>query len=716
MVTPNADTPYSFLCMDLRTEPLVLGVPEIEDGRYYSIQLVDLHNFSFDYIGSRATGNHAGRYLIAGPKWTGEAPANINEVIRCETEFAIAIYRTQMRGSTDLENVKNIQAQYTVQTLSDAFGQPSPAPAAMLEFPQPESTTEPKLAFFSTLNFLLPFCPPHSTETQLVPRLERIGVTATAPFDATRLSPEIQEAVKRGMEEGDAAITAAVSTMKVAEVIGTRDDLSNDYIKRAVAAKLGRYTNSKEEALYPLYLTDAEGKPLDASKNQYVLKLGQRDLPPVNAFWSITVYDGASQLLVENPIHRYRISSTTIPNLKKDPDGGLTLHIQHDSPAEEQAANWLPAPEGPFYMVMRLYWPKPQAYDGTWTPPLIWRADSTPVATIPKPAGAEAAEEVKPTVLVDEPKPEMERPTVWGEPTEVQVSIYVIDVDDVKSADQSFAASVYFQARWKNSFLRHKGPGPMHRGLTEVWNPRLTIIGQQMAWKSFPESVEIQPDGTVTYRQKLWGRFSQPLDLRDFPTDQQELSVHIVAAGLMEEDVKIVPLVKENGRSSGIARRFSLPDFDVVSWNANPKPYYPVEGESGISGYEMRMTVSRQITYYVLKVIIPLCLIVIMSWLPRWLDPEQTGANIGISTSSFLTLVAYLFAITVVLPRVSYVTRLDRFILLSTLTVFAGLLQTVANTVMLRCKKGELVDRTDRWSRVIYPLLLALVLAISFLL
>ena len=366
-------------------------------------------------------------------------------------------------------------------------------------------------------------------------------------------------------------------------------------------------------------------------------------------------------------------------------------------------------------MVMRLYWPKPEAYDGTWTPPLVWKADSAPTATVQKPAGAEAAEEVKPSVLVDEPKPEMERPTVWGEPTEVQVAIYVIDVDEVNSADQSFAASVYYEARWKNPLLRHKGPGPMHRNISDVWSPRLTIIGQQMAWRSFPDSVDIQPDGTVISRQKVWGRFSQPLMLRDFPFDQQTLSIQLVAAGLSEEHVKMVPLVNEAGRSSSIASKFSLPDFDVESWEAMSSPYHPDEGDVGVAGYEMKINIHRQATYYILKVIIPLCLIVIMSWLPRWIDPEQIGTNIGVSTSAFLTLVAYLFAITVLLPRVSYITRIDRFILLSTLMVFAGLIQTVFNTVLIRGKRLQRAERIDRWSRFVYPILLALVLGYSFL-
>jgi hypothetical protein len=178
--------------------------------------------------------------------------------------------------------------------------------------------------------------------------------------------------------------------------------------------------------------------------------------------------------------------------------------------------------------------------------------------------------------------------------------------------------------------------------------------------------------------------------------------------------VTIVSPEREYGRKTGLAKKFSLPDFDVVSWEAHAQPYYPVEGQPGTAGYEMKIRVKRQVEYYVMKVIIPLCLIVIMSWLPRWIAPDQTGTNIGIATSAFLTLVAYLFAITVMLPRVSYVTRMDRFILLATVTVFAGLIQTVANTVLVRRDNKRLVERMDWWSRIIYPVLLVLVLGVSF--
>ncbi len=328
VVTPNADTPYSFLWMDLRSEPVVLGVPAIEKGRYYSIQLTDLFKFNFDYIGSRVTGNGAGQYLIAGPNWTGETPTGISKVIRCETEFALAIYRTQLLGPDDLENVKDIQKQYTAKTLSEFAGEPKPAPATETEFPLPLSDAGPDLAFFSTLNFILQFCPPPASEQELITRLARIGVIAGKPFDVDAISPEIQEALTNGMAEGEAAITAAAAKLKVAEVIGTREYLGSEYLmKRAVAAKLGRYTNSKEEALYPLYLSDAEGKPLDGSAANYVLKIGPEELPPVNAFWSITVYDSQSNTLVPNPISRYRISSSMIDSLNRDAERRSdTLH------------------------------------------------------------------------------------------------------------------------------------------------------------------------------------------------------------------------------------------------------------------------------------------------------------------------------------------------------------------------------------------------------
>jgi len=292
--------------------------------------------------------------------------------------------------------------------------------------------------------------------------------------------------------------------------------------------------------------------------------------------------------------------------------------------------------------------------------------------------------------------------------------VYVIDVDEIDSANQTFSASVYVEARWNIPALRHKGPGPLYRSLGGVWNLRLTIVNLQQQWAAFPEAVEISPDGEVTYRQKVWGRFSQPLDLQNFPFDRQFLDIRLAAVGLNENDVKIVPLNLEHGRGSGIGQQFSVPDFSVVSWKAEPSPYIAFKGAPGVAGYLFQIEMARSPIYYLVKIIVPLCLIVMMSWAPYWIDPEQISANLGISATSFLTLVAYLFAIAVLLPRVSYITRMDRFILLSTVVVFLSLVQTVASAAFVKKGKVGSVTRIDLGSRAVYPILLLIILFVSF--
>jgi hypothetical protein len=308
----------------------------------------------------------------------------------------------------------------------------------------------------------------------------------------------------------------------------------------------------------------------------------------------------------------------------------------------------------------------------------------------------------------------LERPTAWGEPTDVGVGIYLIDVDTVDSANQNFSASVYYEVRWKADILKHQGPGPKIVPITSVWTPRLTIVNQQQAWNAFPSAVEIYPDGEVVYRQKTWGWFSQSLDLRDFPLDQQTLSIHLVAAGLLQTDVTLTPLLGASGRGSGIAETFSLPDFKVTSWTAESRAYFPFKGEAGTAGFIMEVKVVRQPDFYIWKIIVPLCLIVAMSWVPRWMDPKEVGTNLAISTTSFLTLVAYLFATTSLLPKVVYFTRIDGFILLSTFMVFFGLAHTVGTSWSMSRGSGVTAVRVNIWSRALYPLALVGVLALSF--
>src|SRR5258707_10335891 len=205
--TPNSDTPYSFVGMDLRAEPIVLTVPPIEKKRYYSIQLIDAYTFNFDYIGSRATGNEGGSYVVAGPNWKGETPKGVKKVFRAETEFAFGVYRTQLFNPGDLDNVKKVQAAYKAQTLSAFLGTAAPPAAPAIEFIKPLTPAEEKTSpeFFNILNFVLGYCPTDPSEVELMARFVKIGVGAGKTFDASKLSPEMKKAIEESVGDAWAA-------------------------------------------------------------------------------------------------------------------------------------------------------------------------------------------------------------------------------------------------------------------------------------------------------------------------------------------------------------------------------------------------------------------------------------------------------------------------------------------------------------------------------
>ncbi|WP_395396448.1 DUF1254 domain-containing protein (plasmid) [Novosphingobium sp. BL-8A] len=378
----NTDVPFSFVGADLRTDPLVITVPEVEKDRYYSVQFVDMYTYILGYIGTRATGNSAGRFLLAGPNWKGETPLGVKHVLHSETEFAFFQFRTQLKGPADLENVKRVQDGYKVQPLSAYLGQPAPKPAPSVAFPQPltPEAERTSLEFFTLLNFLLQFAPAHPSETDLRARFGRIGVGTYKPLDVASLAPEMKEALLAGMADAWADYEQAKKTLvdtgklTTGDVFGTREYLKNNYFYRMMGAALGIYGNPKEESIYPSYFVDRDGKPLDGN-NRYTLRFAPGQLPPVGAFWSVTMYELPSILLVRNPINRYSINSTRLPELKKDADGGLTLYLQNEPPGKDKEANWLPAPKGPFEATMRLYLPKPEALDGRWKAPPLEKAN-----------------------------------------------------------------------------------------------------------------------------------------------------------------------------------------------------------------------------------------------------------------------------------------------------------------------------------------------------
>ncbi|HMP74458.1 MAG TPA: DUF1254 domain-containing protein [Kiritimatiellia bacterium] len=375
--TPNSDTPYSWIGFDFRAEPIVFTVPPIENGRYWSLQLIDLYTHNFDYLGSRASGNEGGSYMIAGPDWNGETPPGVTKVIRCETSIAIGLMRTQLINPDDLENVKAIQQQYRFQPLSAFLGQTAPAAAPEIAFPEPltPETQKTSLEFFSLLNFYLQFCPPHASEKDLMTRFAKLGIGAGQSFDPEKLTPEIKQAIEQGMADAWADFAGVVQDVNAGkttsgDLLGTREILKNNYLYRMAGAVLGIYGNSKEEAMYPAYYVDASGNPLDGG-NRYTLCFAPGQLPPANSFWSLTMYEQPASLLVANPINRYLLNSPMLPQFIKDDDGGITFFIQNESPGPEKEANWLPAPQGPFSLIMRLYWPKAEALEGKWTPPPV---------------------------------------------------------------------------------------------------------------------------------------------------------------------------------------------------------------------------------------------------------------------------------------------------------------------------------------------------------
>jgi hypothetical protein len=318
--TPNADTPYSYVGADLRAEPLVFTVPEVEQGRYYALQFIDMYTFNFAYVGSRATGNGAGSYLLAGPQWTGEKPDGIASVIRCETDFAFVLYRTQLFEPADIENVKKVQAGYRVQTLSQFLGQPAPVAPPAVDFMQPLTAEQGRtsLAFFNVLNFILQFCPTHPSEEALLARFAQIGVGAGKSFDASTSAPEMRKAIEDGMADAWAVFKEFKATQldtgkrTSAESFGTRAFLHGSYLDRFSAAVLGIYGNSKEEAIYPVYFIDADKHKLDGA-NRYTLRFASSQLPPVKAFWSLTLYELPASLLFANPLNRYLINAPMLP-------------------------------------------------------------------------------------------------------------------------------------------------------------------------------------------------------------------------------------------------------------------------------------------------------------------------------------------------------------------------------------------------------------------
>lgn len=391
IVTPNSDTPYCMFWMDLRAEPMVLTVPELSPERFYHFQLVDLYTHNYAYVGTLSTGNNSGRYLIAGPDWEGEMPEGITAVLSSETSLIFNITRTQLFGNDDLERVREIQESYELQPLSAFLGTEVPVTPVLPNLTEWVEGSQFDERFFEYFDAMLTILEqPGDGEAKLWEQLARLGIGSEDSFDFSALPEDIQEALRTGVQDGVSDIEkmlaeAASDPLGSSKVFGTREFLTrsaqenygheNSFLIRATAAYIGVFGNSAAEAIYPSYMSDSNGQPFDASKNSYKLVFPAGQLPPVNAFWSLSMYDGPTQLFIDNSLDRYLLNSGMLDDFKLEEDGSLVLHVAKESPGAGLEANWLPAPDGPFYMVLRLYGPQPEALAGEWTPPELQKIE-----------------------------------------------------------------------------------------------------------------------------------------------------------------------------------------------------------------------------------------------------------------------------------------------------------------------------------------------------
>ena len=321
--------------------------------------------------------------MVVAPDWKGATPPGIKKVFRSTTQFAVVWFRTQLFNPGDMPNVIKVQSGYKAQTLSAYLKQPAPPAAPSLNFPKIDDELV-KTNFFEYLDFMLQFAPAGPEEKEIRAKLARIGIGAGRTFDFKDLSLAHRLEIGLGMKHAEERIKHFLATgipqvngWGIVSPFGDRAFYHGDWLLRAAAAAGGIYGNDAAEAVYPITKHLADGEPLDGSKHKYALTFAAGQYPPVNSFWSVTMYDGKSQLLIQNPINRYLINSPMLPEMKKNPDGSLTIYVQKDSPGKGKESNWLPAPNDLIYLVMRLYWPKTEAPsvlpagEGTWKPPAI---------------------------------------------------------------------------------------------------------------------------------------------------------------------------------------------------------------------------------------------------------------------------------------------------------------------------------------------------------
>ena len=364
IVTPNNDTAYSWAWLDLRREPIVFEAPELDEDRYNVFQWVDLYTYIFASPGSRLRGTKAATYLFVGPDWEGDIPEGFDEVFRAETDFIGTLTRTGIGGPDDFLKMREIQQGYRFTPLSAYTAGKPPAPAPDIKFPVWHESLAGTPAFISYLNFLLGHVKPNPADAEALKRFAAIGVGPGKPFDASTLDDETYAAIQAGIDVALKKLTERTAKNEDnIGLFGSRDYLGTDYESRSVGAMIGLYGMNETEAVYFSYQMDADNNPLDGTKT-YELKF--ETPPPVSQFWSLTMYNLPQRLLVDNEIDRYSIGDRT-EGLVMNEKGGLVIILSAENPGEGK--NWLPTPEGPFFMVMRMYGPEDSILKKEWSRP-----------------------------------------------------------------------------------------------------------------------------------------------------------------------------------------------------------------------------------------------------------------------------------------------------------------------------------------------------------
>ena len=303
--------------------------------------------------------------------------------------------------------------------------------------------------------------------------------------------------------------------------------------------------------------------------------------------------------------------------------------------------------------------------------------------------------------------PVFERPVPeGGGATEIRCAIAVLDLDDIDDAKQNFTVNAYFQFAWVDPREAHGGQGKIIKDLKEVWHPRLLFVNQQRAWSNLGESVEISPDGRMVYRERFWGDFSQRMNLREFPFDRQNFAIQVVEAG--PEELGEIELVQDPDTESFFAEDYSVADWKVVGSSTN-SDLYVASTDNRVDAFSFVFTADRISNHYLIKVIAPLLLIVMLSWLVFWLDPSDGGSQLGVAITTFLTMIAYHVALASKLPEISYLTRLDIFVFTATLLVSLAMIEVVITTSLARSDRAETGRKVDRVCRVVFPISLALI-------